>query len=789
MFWLKQSTSVTVKIGPFLDETNGKDAETTLTITQADVRLSKNGGDIAQKTESTSCTHDELGIYGCPLDTTDTGTLGRLQLFVHENGALPVWHDFMVVPANVFDSLVSGSDKLDVNAAEIEGADPTDTIRDSVVDDATLIDGSALNTLSGHDPGATLGTGTSTLTQAQILSDATPFAGAHIDAAISTRSSHDDPDPSGHLDAAISSRSSHTAAGVWAVATRALTDKAGFSLAADQSGVTVGTVNALGTQAKADVDAEVDEAIVNYKLDHLVAAAENDDPVNDSIMAKLAASDGDWSGFDKATDSLEAIRDAMAAGEDSMLLQSGTITVTDQTHFTLSAGSGDDDAYLNMICVITDQVTGEQKSVRTIIAYVGGTATVTLDSAPDFTIATGDGFKIVTVAPGSTPPTASVIADAVWDEASAGHTDAGKAGQQLWTDVDSTLAYSASAAAWGSINSGIVFRGTVTADDPGVSFTIAGLADQGAGAFIDSNTPWYAYVFRDAGGAGAAPQGEQQKVTGYTSSTGTFTTDAFSAAVATGDDVIIMSGRIAAVPEIKTRVEYALPDAAAGADGGLPTVDANNRVAGIQGTKTTFDALNDITAAAPWSATPRTLTSFGTLVNDVAVAAANAVWSATTRTLTDFGGLASQVADAVWTAGTRTLTSFGLLVNDVVLAVWTAGARTLTAFGFTVTTDSTSREASKADVSNLDVAVSTRSSHDAAAVKTAIEASGSTLDGLLKLAQCDVTVDTAKTPWELVVKEKGTATELLRKKLYQADGSNVTSADHLVARHTDTATE
>jgi len=37
-------------------------------------------------------------------------------------------------------------------------------------------------------------------------------------------------------------------------------------------------------------------------------------------------------------------------------------------------------------------------------------------------------------------PTAIENADAVWDEASTGHTDAGKAGQQLWTDVDAILA-------------------------------------------------------------------------------------------------------------------------------------------------------------------------------------------------------------------------------------------------------------------------------------------------------------------------------------------------------------
>lgn len=60
---------------------------------------------------------------------------------------------------------------------EIEGSDATNQIRDSVVDDATRIDASALNTLSSHDPGETimgatdLGTGaglTSLATQASV---------------------------------------------------------------------------------------------------------------------------------------------------------------------------------------------------------------------------------------------------------------------------------------------------------------------------------------------------------------------------------------------------------------------------------------------------------------------------------------------------------------------------------------------------------------------------------------------------------------------------------------------
>jgi hypothetical protein len=133
MQYLKQSTAATLKIGPFLDDTDGKTAETTLTIAQADVRLSKNGGNIAQKTEATSCTHDELGIYGCPscthdelgiygcpIDVTDTATLGRLQLWVHESGALPVWHEYTVLPANVYDSLFS-TDKLQVDLLQMGG--------------------------------------------------------------------------------------------------------------------------------------------------------------------------------------------------------------------------------------------------------------------------------------------------------------------------------------------------------------------------------------------------------------------------------------------------------------------------------------------------------------------------------------------------------------------------------------------------------------------------------------------------------------------------------------------
>lgn len=137
--WLKQSTAVDVIVGPFIDETDGKTAETGLTITQAEVRLSKNGGNMAQKNEATALAHDELGYYDCNLDTTDTNTLGRLQLMIHEGGALPVYHEYMVVTANVYDTLCS-TDKLETDLTQIGG------VAQSATDLKDFAD-------AGYDPG------------------------------------------------------------------------------------------------------------------------------------------------------------------------------------------------------------------------------------------------------------------------------------------------------------------------------------------------------------------------------------------------------------------------------------------------------------------------------------------------------------------------------------------------------------------------------------------------------------------------------------------------------------
>jgi len=118
--WLKQSTAVDVLIGPFMDETNGKDTEEALTIEDEHVLLSKLGQALAAKNDANDATHDDLGYYNCPLNATDTNTLGTLQLCCHMAGALPVYHEYMVVTANVWDTLC-GADTLQADLTQMGG--------------------------------------------------------------------------------------------------------------------------------------------------------------------------------------------------------------------------------------------------------------------------------------------------------------------------------------------------------------------------------------------------------------------------------------------------------------------------------------------------------------------------------------------------------------------------------------------------------------------------------------------------------------------------------------------
>jgi hypothetical protein len=115
---LKQSTEITLRIGPFVDKGDGVAEETGLASNGTEI--SKAGAAFA--TGPTLGTHDAEGWYPVTLTTTHTNTLGPLTIKSHAAAThLPVWEHFMVVPANVYDSLVGGSDTLQGDVTQWNG--------------------------------------------------------------------------------------------------------------------------------------------------------------------------------------------------------------------------------------------------------------------------------------------------------------------------------------------------------------------------------------------------------------------------------------------------------------------------------------------------------------------------------------------------------------------------------------------------------------------------------------------------------------------------------------------
>ena len=128
--FLKQSTAAAIPFGPFLDKTDGVTLEvaagiiTSIDHATTGIFLSKNGGTGAIRHQGvTASVLDAYGMFLVTLDTTDTNTVGHLRVMMAEAATfLPVWDDFTVLPANVFDSLM-GTDLLDVSVTAAAVAD------------------------------------------------------------------------------------------------------------------------------------------------------------------------------------------------------------------------------------------------------------------------------------------------------------------------------------------------------------------------------------------------------------------------------------------------------------------------------------------------------------------------------------------------------------------------------------------------------------------------------------------------------------------------------------------
>lgn len=148
MLLLKQSTAVDIRVGPFVDATDGVTPETGITLGAADQAevLRADGAatlDISGATWAAVTGAD--GWYDLTLSTTATNTLGDLTVVVQDTDTcLPVFVRAMVVPANVYDSLVAGTDQLETDLIQWRGTQPANLISTNVPADVAAVQTGAI---------------------------------------------------------------------------------------------------------------------------------------------------------------------------------------------------------------------------------------------------------------------------------------------------------------------------------------------------------------------------------------------------------------------------------------------------------------------------------------------------------------------------------------------------------------------------------------------------------------------------------------------------------------------
>ena len=385
--FLKQSTTTTISFGPFVSATDGKTPVTDLYTGGGNamtVYLSKNGGTAAARNSATAILYDRDGYYRVELNTTDTGTAGLLEVFANAAGALPVWRHLVILTANNHDSLIAGSDTLQVHANEIT---------------ANLISAAALAADAGTEIAAAVWANV-----ARTLTGSLDPTAATIAAAVWN-----------------ALRANFTAAGSFGegVVASTVADKSGYSLSA--AGVTA-VQSGLSTLTEAQVNAQADAALADAgvtttvmgRLDAAVstrlATAGYTAPANPDIAAIKAQTD-------KLAFSGAGPYDVRATLDGETVIAA---TVNDKTGYALSAG-GVAAIQAGLSTLSAAQVSAE---VDAALVAAGLTAEVTgrLDAAISTRLA---------AAAYSAPPATAAIAAAVWDENLNDHNSPNTAGNKL----------------------------------------------------------------------------------------------------------------------------------------------------------------------------------------------------------------------------------------------------------------------------------------------------------------------------------------------------------------------
>lgn len=103
MRMLPRSTACVVGVGPLIDDTDFKTAETGMAGTMA-VTLIFSDATSAARHSTGTILHRAAGHYAVPLDGSDTAIMGNLRVVITNAGALQAWGDFFVAYEDVYEA-------------------------------------------------------------------------------------------------------------------------------------------------------------------------------------------------------------------------------------------------------------------------------------------------------------------------------------------------------------------------------------------------------------------------------------------------------------------------------------------------------------------------------------------------------------------------------------------------------------------------------------------------------------------------------------------------------------
>jgi len=159
MRFLRNNTATRITVGPFLDKTDGVTPEVAITVTACKLTFTADTGgvptlilDVAPTAsgganDMVHITNDDAGFYDLELAAANVNYLGRAMLAITDATVhCPVFCEFMIVPAVVYDAMFLGTDTLEVDAVQWLGtACATPTVAGVPEVDLTHVAGATTN--------------------------------------------------------------------------------------------------------------------------------------------------------------------------------------------------------------------------------------------------------------------------------------------------------------------------------------------------------------------------------------------------------------------------------------------------------------------------------------------------------------------------------------------------------------------------------------------------------------------------------------------------------------------